>query len=71
MAKRSRSKSNNDLDFEIKIRPKKWTAEELENVKAFIRAHNATRTPAQKLRTKLLAIKYKLDEIEFNSKGII
>jgi hypothetical protein len=60
MAKRTQNKSKNDSDFEFKIRPKEWSKQELANVRAFIKAHQTTRTPEQKLKTQMLTIKYQL-----------
>lgn len=55
-------------DLEMKIRPKDWNKHELANVKDFIKAHQAKRTPEQKLRTQMLTIKYQMEDYINNEK---
>ncbi len=57
-----RKKKQGAADLEMKIRPKEWNKQESTNVKDFIKAHQATRTSEQKLRTQMLAIKYQIED---------
>lgn len=47
---------------EMKIRPKEWSKQELANVQDFIKGHQAKRTPEQKLKTQMLAVKYQMED---------
>jgi addiction module HigA family antidote len=49
-------------DFDMKIRPKKWTKPESDNVNEFIKIHQTKRTLEQKLKTQMLSIKYQMEE---------
>ncbi len=47
----------------IQIHPKNiWNKQELDNVKNFIKAREAKRTQLQKINTKMLGIKYRLED---------
>jgi plasmid maintenance system antidote protein VapI len=46
---------------EMNIRPKEWNKPELAHVKGFIKAHQTKRTPEQKLKTQMLAIRYQIE----------
>jgi plasmid maintenance system antidote protein VapI len=43
------------------IRPKEWSAEEMVQVKAFVKAHHAQRTPERKLKNNMLSIQYRME----------
>lgn len=55
--------------FEMKIRPKEWSPEELAQVKAHVKAHNAQRTPERKLKNNMLSIKYRIEDYIDNEKA--
>jgi plasmid maintenance system antidote protein VapI len=57
-----KTKKKGASDFEMKIRPKEWSKQELANVKAAIKAHQAKRTPEQKLKTQMLAVKCQMED---------
>lgn len=63
-----KKKKQGASDLEMKIRPKEWSKQELTNVKDFIKAHQAKRTPEQKLRTQMLSIKYQMEDYINNDK---
>ena len=63
-----KKKKQGASDFEMKILPKEWSKQELANVKDFIKAHHAKRTPEQKLRTQMLSIKYQMEDYINNDK---
>jgi plasmid maintenance system antidote protein VapI len=49
-------------DFEIKIRPKEWSVEELSQVKAHAKSHHDQRTPERKLRNDMRSIQYQMED---------
>lgn len=44
------------------IRPREWTKEESEKIASYIKTLNRNRTLKQKLKTKYLSIKYRLED---------
>lgn len=61
-------KKQDEPDFEVKIRPKEWSAEELAQVKAFAKAHNAQRSPERKRKNEMLSIQYSMEDYINNEK---
>jgi plasmid maintenance system antidote protein VapI len=61
-------KKENESVFEMKIRPKQWSKEELDHVKNTIKAHHATRTPERILKNNMLSIKYQMEDYIHNEK---
>lgn len=62
------NRKQDEVNFDVSIRPKEWTAEELAEVKAYLKARATKRTPGQKLRAEILTITYTMEEYVDNEK---